>query len=562
MNTIALIPVGLSLFLFINITLKEPVNVPPLVNNDSTFVNDNGITGQLHRDNTGKITFMGKLIPIEEYKETDFLTEIEVTDSTDFNIRVFMKTSLTNELHSLAPDKSADELVKNGNYSFSFYVDDSLTYTENLNPGAGSVESKNTMTVLRIPFISTTGEDSWGRFLWRRFMFRGGDEALEEGAHRLKIIIRPYVNFGEIMTGDIIAEGEINITILKPFVDPILTNVQQISPGSGWEISGEPYNSELIKKLNKKIAEKTFKDITSIAVIKNGKLLLEEYFNGAERNTLHDTRSVGKTFASSITGIAIKEGFIKDVNEAISKFYNLQDFSSHSQRKEKVTIKNLLTMTSGFMGNDDNEESPGYEEKMYPEANWVKFALGLPMDSTKITGTSWQYFTAGVVLLGDILDRTVPRGLEKYADKKLFNPLGIKNYQWEYTPQHVVNTAGGLRLNTLDYAKFGQLYKNGGVWNGKQVIPKTWIDESLSKQASIPGSNMFYGYLFWNTTYKVNGKSYEAFFASGNGGNKIFIFKDVPLVVVVTATAYGSPYAHPQVNKIMERYILPAVVNK
>jgi CubicO group peptidase (beta-lactamase class C family) len=117
-------------------------------------------------------------------------------------------------------------------------------------------------------------------------------------------------------------------------------------------------------------------------------------------------------------------------------------------------------------------------------------------------------------------------------------------------------------MSALDFARFGQLYKNGGRWNGAQIIPRRWVEKSFTKHLALPfGSDGFYGYLFWNTTYRVGGKPFEAFYATGNGGNKIFVFKDQPLVVVITATAYGRPYAHPQVDKIMERFILPAVIS-
>ena len=103
---------------------------------------------------------------------------------------------------------------------------------------------------------------------------------------------------------------------------------------------------------------------------------------------------------------------------------------------------------------------------MYPTDNWVKFALDLPMTANKI-GENWNYFTSGVVVAGDILDKSVPKGLENYADKKLFKPLGITNYKWQFTPQQKPSLAGGLRMKALDFAKFGQLYKNNGTWSGK-----------------------------------------------------------------------------------------------
>ncbi|MCX6561959.1 MAG: serine hydrolase, partial [Candidatus Aminicenantes bacterium] len=191
----------------------------------------------------------------------------------------------------------------------------------------------------------------------------------------------------------------------------------------------------------------------------------------------------------------------------------------------------------------------------------VKFALDLPMDEAKESGKQWDYFTAGVVLLGDILDKVVPGGLERYADQELFKPLGITKYEWQYTPQQVVNTAGGLALTALDLAKFGQLYKNGVVWDGRPVLPKSWVEATFHRYLKVPTrENTSYGLLFWNTTYQANGRPNETFFATGNGGSTIYGFTDQPLVVVVTATAYGKSYAHPQVDKMMERYVLPAVV--
>ncbi|MBN8586170.1 MAG: serine hydrolase [Ignavibacteria bacterium] len=528
---------------------------------DSLFIKDNGITSEVHKNNTGKITFMESIIPVESFTESDFLSSIELLNVKDLNIRVYLKNSLTNELHKLAPELSADELNAKGNYRFEFYVDDNLMYSEDLNPGAGSGESKKVNTVFRVPLISSTGEDSWGRFLWQRFMFKGGEDALTEGTHKLKIIIKPYFKNGSVIYGDVIASGEILLNIKYPEISEAESRIQLISSNSGWETAGDVVDTAIIRDLNTKILQNYFKEITGIAVIKSGELVLEEYFNGYNRDSLHDTRSVGKSFASALTGIAINDGFIKSENETLNKFYDLKKYDNFSLDKEKVTLKSLLTMSSGFYGSDLDMSSPGNEENMYPAADWVKFALDLPMDSLKTIGKSWDYFTAGVVLLGDILNKSVPNGLEKYSAEKLFQPLEISRYQWEYTPQGVANTAGGLRLRLLDLAKFGWLYNNKGKYKNKQILPEEWVNKSLTRHLQIPGSeNEFYGYLFWNMIFNVNGISYEAYYASGNGGNKIFIFKELPLVIVITSTAYNKPYSHRQVNIILEKYLLPAVV--
>jgi CubicO group peptidase (beta-lactamase class C family) len=340
-------------------------------------------------------------------------------------------------------------------------------------------------------------------------------------------------------------------------------NVQQIQQNvSGWEISQETYDKQLIGSLKSKITENTYREINSIIVIKDGKLLIEEYFNGGGRNQVHDSRSVGKTFASALLGIALNEGYIRNLDQTLSDFYDLKKYKHYSDKKSGVRLRDLLTMSSGFDGNDNDASSIGNEENMYPQANWVEWTLNLPMAQNRSPGDEWSYFTAGVVLLGDIVNQKVPQGLDIYADSKLFKPMGITNYKWIYTPQNVPSTAGGIRLTPLDLAKFGQLYKNGGQWEGKQILPKTWVDESFQKHKETTFEGDWYGYLWWNKVYTVNAQSYQVFYCSGNGGNKIFVFTDVPIVVVVTASAYNTRYMHKQVDEMMTEYIMPAVLRK
>lgn len=523
------------------------------------IVQTDGFVNPLHQANVGRIVFMGSNIPLDQLKETDFLTSYELKLVSDLSIRPFLANSITNYLYQLAPDLPADELIKKGNYQFSFYVDGKPIYTENLHHGAGL--KKHTTTTFRVPITSSKGEDWWAIYMFNRFMLNGGEKVLTDGTHQLKIEMRPYINVGEIKVGDIIAQGEIELIMKTPVLTQEEIAVQPIQPNSGWEVSSAPIDKTKIEEMNKLIALNKLKEITGIVVIKEGKLLLEEYFNKADRNTLHDTRSVGKSFASTMMGFAIQDGYIKNENQTLKEFYDLKQYANYNPRKDSVKLRDLLSMSSAFNGNDSNMESPGNEEYMYPTDNWVKFTLDLPMDDSKANGKRWEYFTAGVVVLGDVLNKSVLEGLEKYADKKLFAPLGIKNYEWQYTPQKVVNTAGGLRMSTLDFARYGQLYQNKGKWNGKQLLSASWVAKTFTKQLPIGGrNNEYYGFLFWNKTFTINGKNYETFYCTGNGGSKIYVFKDIPLTVVITAKAYNRPYGHPQVDKMMQEYILPAVV--
>ena len=330
---------------------------------------------------------------------------------------------------------------------------------------------------------------------------------------------------------------------------------------NGWEISKSSYDSTIINQLSSKIGEGYFKDINSIVAIKKGKLLLEEYYNKTKREDLHDTRSVGKTFASALAGIAIDQGYIEGVNCPLSDFYTSPHLRETSLAASDISLYHLLTMSSGIDGDDNDSTTPGNEGKMYPQSNWVKWMLELPMSRDRKPGEKWTYLTAGVVLLGDILDKKVPGGLERFAHQELFEPIGIKEYQWEYTPQGVPNTAGGLRMAPLDYAKFGQLYLNDGCWEERVVIPSSWVKDSFTDYFSTTLEGNDYGYLWWSKYYYLGGQKLKAYYAGGNGGNKIFVFPQYDIVIVVTASAYGRDYAHTQVDEIMEHYVLPAIMS-
>ncbi|MDT7831804.1 serine hydrolase [Flavobacteriaceae bacterium S356] len=509
------------------------------------------------------------------FSKTDF-TKAKITSknySKKFNLHndaylsiVFtLNKPLIQSLQELAPSLSEEELLSKGNFQFSYLIDGKTMYVENLNTGAGPKTRKTEKLRQVIPLVTPERINFWGWYMWQRFMkVNGGQDAFTEGNHTFSIEVRPYLKENGLKVGSLLAKGNITVEVPKIIIDESLVAIQKIEINSGLEVSKDHFNESKIKALNRKIAEGRFNDINGIVVIKDGKLLLEEYFNGASRGSLHNTRSVGKSFASTILGIAIKEKLIKDENALLKDFYNLKTYQNYSAKKDAVTLKSLLTMSSGFLGDDQDYESPGTEDKMQSSDDWVKFTLDLPMHKDKIIGKDYNYFTAGSNLLGDIIHKSVPDGLVSYADKKLFAPLGITDYKWFYTPQNIAYTGGGIELRAIDFAKYGQLYKNNGLWNGKQILTKAWVEKSLAKQVSQAYAGIkdgYYGYLFWNSVYTVNDKDYEVSFATGNGGNKILIFKDIPFVIVITSSAYNKPGAHANADKMIVDYILPAVLD-
>jgi len=513
----------------------------------------------------GQIIFTDRAIPADQVRPGDYLQQYTLTNNSNLFISANMGRSLLSDLHRIAPGLPNDSFFERNSAGcqFTLFVDHRPIYKSDCWTPIQTV--RDPATILNQPLLDYSHEGgSWGQWFWLRFARNGGDTALTDGSHLLRLEIRSWVRVGtDTMHGALLASGDLRLQVKrKVVVDVSKVALSPITRYDGFGLSTGGYDSAKIKEMKGLIDAGVFKHISSVVVIRNGNILIEEYFNGEKRETLHDPRSVGKSFASTMMGMAIRDGYLKSEDQPLSDFYSIKDYANYSPEKENVTIRDLLTMCSAFDGDDDNGNSPGNEENMYDKENWVKWTLDLPLSGTR-PRDRWHYFTAGAMLTGDILNSHVRGGLDAYADLKLFSPLGIRDYQWQYTPQHVVNTAGGIRLKALDFAKYGQLYKNGGVWQGQQILPAEWVQKTFTKYHPVPyGSDQYYGYFFWNKIYRVSGKDYETWYCTGNGGNKIFIFTDRPLVIVVTATAYGMPYAHPQVDKMMGDYILPAVLGK
>lgn len=328
---------------------------------------------------------------------------------------------------------------------------------------------------------------------------------------------------------------------------------------NGWPVRQDKQLDKALAQLEQEINNNTYKKINSVIIVHSGDLVYERYYNSSTRDDTHNPRSVGKTFVTPMLGLAIANGYIDGLDQPLGDFYNLKSHQNHSPKKELVTLRHLVSMSSGFEGYDFVAESVGNEENMYPESDWVKWALDLPMSESRSPGEEWRYFTAGIVVLGDILNQRLPGGLEVYAHKHFFEPLGISNYQWQHTPQRVANTAGGIQLTPLGFAKFGELHRLDGMWGDRRILPAGWAKDSITPVIDTLVDGVKYGRLWWSRSYAVDNEHWQTAYCSGNGGNKIFVFPAQELVIVVTASAYGQRYAHAQVDTMMNQHILPAI---
>jgi CubicO group peptidase (beta-lactamase class C family) len=314
------------------------------------------------------------------------------------------------------------------------------------------------------------------------------------------------------------------------------------------------------------IVANEFKKITSVLIARNGKLIYEKYFGDFNQTSLMDTRSCTKTITSMLIGIAIDQKKLTLNSPIFAFFKDKKPVENPDPRKEKITVEDFLTMSSILECDDWNDFSRGNEERMYLIEDWIQFTLNLPVKgypswSSKpqdsAYGRSFSYCTAGVTTLGGVLERTTKTSVQEFAQKNLFGPLQIQNTQWKVSPKGLAVTGGGLGLQSRDLLKLGQLYLNGGSFNSKQIISEEWIKTSIKPHARIDDQTE-YGYLWWLRNFKAGEKSYGAYLMSGNGGNKVAVFPDLRMVVVLTSTNYATSGMHQQTDRLLSEFILPA----
>jgi len=297
-------------------------------------------------------------------------------------------------------------------------------------------------------------------------------------------------------------------------------------------------------------------NVHSVLIIKDGKLVFEEYFYEYDVNTLQQIRSATKSFISALVGIAIDKGMIKSKDEPVLSFFPEFSVNNLTDDKKKITIENMLNNQSGLDCNDHDGKSPGNEVKMYPTANWVKFILDLPMIDKP--GHEARYCSGNVMTLASIVERASRQPLYEFAKKNLFDPLQAAGYKWNFKPDSSeMNTFGQLYIKPRDMAKFGLLFLNNGKCGSREVISENWVKESLVPHTSI--ENTPYGYLWWHPWLMVNGSRQDATAAKGNGGQRIYLRPDLNMVVVITGGNYNSESS---ADQLLVRYILPPFSKK
>jgi CubicO group peptidase (beta-lactamase class C family) len=357
-----------------------------------------------------------------------------------------------------------------------------------------------------------------------------------------------------------------------------LVDTPPVRGGDGWQVSSlrsEGIAPPPIAELFARIRRGDYDGIDGLLMARNGRLVAEAYFAGFERSSLHQTRSSFKSATGLLTGIAIADGLLAlddPVAPLLARYYEPRDMC---QRKRRITIRNLLNMQSGF----DCFEMPGRGPFREGESNKSQDKVAADLDLPMIDepGASWRYCSACTFLLGVALESALAQAdkgsLKQYLDDRLMNPLDISNYTIGRTAKGRLPMHGGEHMTLRDHAKFGQLLLSGGYWNGRQVVPATWISDTLSQGvptgwcwADSVGDEPHlqrpseYRFNWFQTPMRVMDREYRLIHSWGNGGQFILAIPELDLLVGTTASNFdeGRIEEQKQIFQMLYSFILPA----
>lgn len=261
----------------------------------------------------------------------------------------------------------------------------------------------------------------------------------------------------------------------------------------------------------------------SLLIARHGRLYEEEYYRGRTADTRANIKSASKSIVSTLVGIAVAEGKLR-VDEPVAPYFSAHLAGDTSTLKRTITLGNLLSMQSGLQST-----SGGNYGAFVTSSNWVRYAITRPM--VDLPGGRMQYSTGTSHLLSAVLTRATGTSTASYAREKLAEPLGVRIPPWTTDPQGISFGGNEMRMTPRDMLTFGEMYRNGGVHEGRQVVPKEWIDLSWTERTRSRFNTHRYGYGWWIRT----SGGHPVYFAWGYGGQYIFIVPDLELVMVTTS---------------------------
>ena len=340
------------------------------------------------------------------------------------------------------------------------------------------------------------------------------------------------------------------LLLLTGCSDDMITDT--IEMGYEWETSLPGTQGLRSQTLSNAFVEADRRDIiNSIVIIRNGYLVAEKYFNGYDRNDMHNLLGASSCMLSALVGIALSENFLDSLNQTIMDFFPEYASPETDPRVFDITIRHLLLMCSGI-----DRESTVYSQIYYTD-NWIRSTLEYPL--THDPGEQFRYNVFQTHLLSAIITHVSGMSTLDFANEYLMEPLDISIRYWEQDPQGIYFGGNSLYMLPRDVARFGWLYLNDGRLEGSQIVPVEWVETSISNMTEWEGftwgefHDYNYGYLWW--TGKL--REYDCYLDIGYGGQYIINFPTLNMVIVITAERnvdFSTADQH-------ERFVLDFVAN-
>jgi CubicO group peptidase (beta-lactamase class C family) len=298
--------------------------------------------------------------------------------------------------------------------------------------------------------------------------------------------------------------------------------------------------------------------LRSILIAKNDKLVFEEYFSDVGMNSLSHMQSATKSIVSAIFGLAVTEGFVASLDTSLFSYFPEYDHLG-SEAKDAILIRHVLSMTPGFDWNENSSPTFGSENDniaAYRSANYIEYVL--QKDLVSAPGAAWNYNSGCPMMLAGIVKNQSGVHLDDFAAQRFFGAMGITNLRWEYQADGLPLATGGLWLRGRDSAKIGQVFLDGGRWQGQQVVPADWVESSLTEHVAVDSARG-YGLLWW-TQQRASSRIW---YAAGYGGQLIILVPSRSAVIVTNANytrdSIETGQRQAAIWGLLDNYILPAL---
>ena len=355
----------------------------------------------------------------------------------------------------------------------------------------------------------------------------------------------------------------------------VLTSTQLLAMDVWKTISTEDagFSWDVGERLDSAFENGELENLHSVIVVRNSKLVFERYYEGVDSHwgtplgnvtftseSLHDLRSISKSIVSLLYGIALVEGKVPKLDTPlVDAFPEYDDLVSDPDRR-RITVEHALTMTMGLEWNEELPYTDPRNSEIAMEHAEDRYWYVLSRPITAEPGTTWNYTGGATAVLGHLISRGVGKSLLDYANEKLFHPLSITDIQWTKGLNGEESAASGLRMRPRDLAKIGQLLLNQGRWGNVQLIPPEWLTSSFVGRVLVYGKTQYGYHWYLPRNHKWSNGQVGA---AGNGSQRLVIFPDYQLVLVITAGNYNLPDQTQSAlpRKIIRKLVLPALAN-